>query len=447
MNGTRIILFIIIGITVVFLVLLSFSITQFISKPVQKLTKEVVKIGEGDFTYRVPIRSRDEIGVLAKTFNDMADNLYNYSQAKSEFLSRMSHEMRTPMNAIMGMTALAKAEGDFGCVKEHIQKVDTASRNLLRLINAVLDVADIENKKLNLGRSDFSLPAMAQETCKQISSNINQKNQSLSVDIDNSVPQTVFGDEKRLSQAIANLLSNASKFTSESGVIQLKISASEIKEETLMLQIEVIDNGIGIDAEKQKKLFTSFEQVDGGIDRKFGGVGSGLFITKHIVEMMDGKIWLESEPGKGSKFAFTVNLGISKPAAPDKASKNYKDKNALIADDVEINREIIMAALEDTQIGIECAVNGREALNMFAAAPEKFDIIFMDINMPEMDGVEATRNIRSLKTPNGKMIPIIAVTANVQPADIAGYVEAGMNDHIGKPVDFDVLINTLNKWV
>jgi len=207
----------------------------------------------------------------------------------------------------------------------------------------------------------------------------------------------------------------------------------------------VIDNGIGISDEQSEKLFIPFEQVNGGSDRQFGGAGLGLVISKHIVGLMDGEIKIESEPGKGSKFIFTIKTQMGVPEVKNETPISLEGKTALLAEDVEINREIVMAMLEDTGLTIKCAENGRIALDMFSADPDLFDVILMDINMPEMDGVEATKHIRELDIDKAKSIPIIAMTANVLMSEVEAYLRIGVTDHVGKPVDFDKLLSKLDK--
>ena len=270
-----------------------------------------------------------------------------------------------------------------------------------------------------------------------------EKNQSFTIDIDPSIPEILICDEKRIAQVIGILLSNAGKFTGDRGSIQFKAFVLNMEKDVLAIQIEVADNGIGISKEQQKNLFAAFEQVDGGIDRKYGGAGSGLYISKNIAEIMGGGIWMESEPDKGSKFAFTFKTQIKAPDTKAAAPVSFHGKTALLAEDVDVNRDIVMAMLKDTRLNFVCAANGREAVEIFASDPAKFDVIFMDINMPGMDGVEATRRIRSLGTPEGDKVPIIAMTANVLPDEVRNYLNAGMNAHIGKPIDFDQFLRMI----
>ena len=369
------------------------------------------------------------------------------SRARSEFLSRMSHEMRTPMNAIMGMTALAKNTVNTEKRDDMLNKINTASSQLLDLIDNVLDMSDIEDNRLRLSYAEFSFAVMIRDILNKANPDIKKKQQALTTDIDPSIPDTLVSDEKRLTQVILSLLSNAIKFTPEQGFIQINAFVRGMEEETLTMQVEIIDTGIGMSGEQQERLFIPFEQVDGGIDRKFGGTGLGLAISRHIVELMDGEIWVESTTGKGSTVSFTIKAQVKAPEAQDAGQVSLDGKTVLLVEDVEINREIVMAILEDTGLVIECAENGQEALDMFSSDPDLYDIILMDINMPVMDGLEATRRIRALGTPEGTGVPIVAMTANVLISEVESYISEGMTDHIGKPVDFDKLLSKLHYYL
>ena len=367
------------------------------------------------------------------------------SRAKSEFLSRMSHEMRTPINAIMGMTSLARSANDHREKDEYLKKAGDASNHLLRLIDDVIDIYDIGENKFKLDSTEFDFAVMARKLLNEIDPVIKEKQQVFSIDLDPSIPEILIGDGKRLIQVIGKLLSNACKFTQEKGLIQLKAFILNRDNDIATMQVEIVDNGIGVSKEQMEILFVPFEQADGGVDRKFGGVGLGLTISKHIIEKMGGRIWVESEPGKGSKFAFTVTLQVKNSYEEDSGLISLKGRTMLLVEDVEINREIVIAMMESTGMQIECAVNGREAVEVFSSSPGKFDVIVMDINMPEMDGIEATRRIRAMAAPEGARVPIIAMTANVLADEVEKYLAAGMNSHIGKPVDFVKFMGMLEK--
>jgi CheY-like chemotaxis protein/two-component sensor histidine kinase len=453
----------------------------------------------------------------------------------------------------------------------------------------VLDISKIEANKLELSPIEFNIERMLQRIVSIIHFRMDERHQQFAVKVGRNLPRFVFGDDHRLSQVIMNLLSNAVKFSPENGEIGLDVTMLGEQDGICEIRIEVSDNGIGISPEQQTKLFGAFQQADSGITREYGGTGLGLSISKHIVELMGGKIWIESEPGEGSRFIFTVKLergkkNISSMLAPGIKLENmrvlvvddekdvcdyFKDlfgqlglncstavdgfqayhdieeqgsydiyfvdwrmpgmdgieltrkikahdkdrpsvvvmissadwavikdtaldagvskyllkplfssaiidcineclgldgatgdegtgvdsygrfagKKLLVAEDVEINREILISLLEDTGISIDCAENGVEAVEMIAEAPDKYDVVLMDVQMPKMDGLEATRLIRTLTTRRLKNLPIIAMTAHVFKSDIEECLKAGMDDHIGKPIDIDDVMKKMNKYL
>jgi len=518
------------------------------------------------------------------------------SKAKGEFLSNMSHEMRTPMNAIIGMTTIGKNAKDIEHKDYALGKIEDASTHLLGVINDVLDMSKIEANKMELSPTEFYFEKMLQKVSTVINFRMDEKKQKYSVHVDKDIPKTMIADDQRLAQVITNLLSNAVKFTPEEGSITLDTHFLGEENGLCTIQISVKDSGIGISREQQKRLFSSFQQAESSTTRKFGGTGLGLAISKSIVEMMGGKIWIESEPGKGAAFIFTIQVkrgtinekqrllssdvnwdnisvivvdddpeilsyfkeiaqgfSISCDAAisgnealslmekkgsfniyfidwkmPDmdgiqlareiktrkaensvivlissedwsaietEAKKAGVDKfmskplfastiaeiineclgidedqskekqtdingifaghRVLLVEDMEINREVVMALLEPTQLNIDCAENGVEAVRIYKDEPDKYALIFMDIQMPEMDGYEATRRIRvieaelSEKKQSGrtKGVPIIAMTANVFREDIEKCLDAGMDDHVGKPIDFEEVMGKLRKYL
>jgi signal transduction histidine kinase/CheY-like chemotaxis protein len=531
------------------------------------------------------------------------------SKAKSDFLANMSHEMRTPMNAIIGMTAIAKNSKDIEKKEYCLGKIENASTHLLGVINDILDMSKIEANRFELSPVDFNFEKTLQKVVNVINFKVDEKKQVFSIHIDRHIPHTFSGDEQRLAQVIANLLSNAVKFTPEGGSIRLDAVLLEKEDGLCTLEITVTDSGIGISEEQQAKLFASFVQADSSTSRKFGGTGLGLAISKRIVEMMGGEVRLESRLGKGSSFTFTVKLrerpdlgeearipvdwsavrvlavdddpdirdyfsdiasrlgfrcetagsgnealeliqqngaydiyfvdwkmpgldGIElsrmitanasgdassdvssdasgdassdvssaqgrpviimisstdwnnieadakqagvvnflpKPlfpsgiadcisrclgvaeqvsaAAPQTAIMRFEGKRILLAEDVDINREIVITLLEPTGVAVVCAENGAEAVRLFTEAPESYDMIFMDVQMPEMDGYEATRHIRSSGTTNAASIPIIAMTANVFKEDIERCLEAGMNSHVGKPLDLEEVLEKMRQYL
>ena len=385
--------------------------------------------------------------------------LVSASRAKSSFLSNMSHEMRTPLNAITGMTVIGRKAKDIERKDYALDRISDASTHLLGVINDVLDMSKIEANMLELSPVEFNFEKMLQKVVAVVNLRVNEKRQTLTVRLDNAIPRTVVADDQRLTQVAVNLLSNAVKFTPEEGLITLNASLVGEENGVCSIQVTVSDTGIGISEEQQKKLFCSFQQAESNTTRKYGGTGLGLAISKSIVEMMGGKIGVKSEPGKGSVFTFTVQAPKGsyievKPDAVDAADKTEADisgifagHTVLLAEDVNFNREIVIAFLEPTRLSIDCAENGAEAVRMFSEAPGKYDLIFMDVQMPEMDGYEATRRIRALDTPKALTIPIVAMTANVFREDIDRCLEAGMNSHVGKPLDFNEILEKLNEYL
>lgn len=378
------------------------------------------------------------------------------SRSKTEFLSRMSHEMRTPMNAIIGMTRIALDADDCGKAKQAVEKINSASKHLLGVINDILDMSKIEAGKLDIHVEETTLQEILDQVKTVIQYKVEERQQHFTVECIEPMPPSVFVDKQRLAQIIANLLGNAVKFTPEGGHVGLCVSCQEEKEGHL-LTVTVTDDGIGISKEQQTRLFRAFEQADGSISRKYGGSGLGLAITKQIVELMGGKVWLRSELGKGSIFTFSIPVKVGQGSAAESAEVAsegaeteegmFLGKRILVAEDVDINREILTELLAHTGVQIACAVDGAQAVEMFAAYPE-YDLIFMDIHMPQVDGYEATRRIRSLEgIPAAATIPIIAMTADVFKEDIDQCLAAGMNDHVGKPLDIDVVLRKMKQYM
>jgi CheY-like chemotaxis protein len=499
----------------------------------------------------------------------------------------MSHEIRTPMNAIIGMTAVAKLSPDLERKEYCLDKIEDASTHLLGIINDVLDMSKIEADKFELSHVDFNFEKALLKIVNVINFRMNEKRLDFSVYIDRNIPRILYGDDQRLAQVITNLLSNAVKFTPEQGSVRLDTKLENEEDGLCTILVRVADSGIGITGEQQARLFSSFEQADSSTSRKFGGTGLGLAISRRIVEMMNGAIWVESEPGKGSVFTFRVkikrghqtqdgllgpgvNLGNLRILAVDDAedireyfreiaeemkcflqaaadgeealalidkngfydiyfvdwkmpgmdgielSRRIKEKDAksvvvlisaeqlaavegeakaagvdkflpkplfpstivdcvsqclgqdnlvvearqgprladnfggaciLLAEDVEVNREIVLSLLEPASLVIDCAENGVQAVELFKREPERYGLIFMDVQMPEMDGYEATRCIRESEAPNAKTIPIIAMTANVFREDIEKCLVEGMNDHVGKPLDLEEMLSVLRKYL
>ncbi|MDR2716954.1 MAG: response regulator [Treponema sp.] len=382
----------------------------------------------------------------------------NASRAKGDFLSRMSHEIRSPLNAIIGMINIAAGANDIQKIKYCLEKADSASRHLMGIINDILDMSKIEANRLELSNSEFNFEKMLTGIINVMSVRAGEKHQDIVVNVNENIPPFIISDELRLSQVITNLLTNAVKFTPENGKITLSAEKLDDSGDEITIRIEVADSGIGISPEQQTQLFTPYQQANSAISKDFGGTGLGLAISKRIVEFMQGAIWIESELNKGSKFIFTIkakkganNAGEVSPNGSPAGSKgtglNFKGYTILAAEDVEINREILSALLEETGISIDFAENGKAAVSLFTENPDKYNLILMDVHMPEMDGYEATRAIRAFEMTQAKDIHIIAMTADVFREDIEKCLSAGMNDHIGKPVSPDDLYEKLKKYL
>jgi len=417
-------------------------------------------------TSKVPmIQNGQTIGVMVISHNiterkEMEEQALSASRAKSAFLANMSHEIRTPMNAIIGMTAIGKSSAELDRKDYCFTKIENASSHLLGVINDILDMSKIEVNKFELSPVEFSFEKMIQRVINVVSFSMDEKKQKFTVNIDKEIPKTMIGDDQRLAQVITNLLVNAVKFTPERGSIGLSARSLGEKDDHCTIEISVSDTGIGISPEQQKNLFNSFQQAEISTSRRFGGTGLGLAISKNIVEMMGGAIWVQSEIGKGAVFTCTVQAKKSAHAedAADVSDTDNKPKELvidglfngrriLLVEDVEINREIVMALFEPTKLEIDCAENGAEAVRKFNEAPDRYELIFMDIQMPEMDGYEATRRIRAIDNPKAKTVPIIAMTANVFREDIEKCLNAGMNDHVGKPIDFEEVTEKLKNYL
>ncbi|MDR0821635.1 MAG: response regulator [Oscillospiraceae bacterium] len=378
--------------------------------------------------------------------------------AKSVFLSRMSHEIRTPLNAVIGMTAIGLNAAEDERKDYAFDKIKEASNHLLGVVNDILDISKIEADKLELSETEFDLEAVKNRLINMFAFRAESESLDFTCSLDDRVENYFLGDEQRFTQVIVNLVSNAVKFTPKNGSISLDIKLVKEFDGKALIESRITDSGIGIEPSKMLNIFNAFEQADNSVARKYGGTGLGLAISKRIALLMDGDVTVTSEEGKGSVFTFTATLGVGKRIASadaDNADNEAADivqdeflgKAVLIAEDVEINQIVVQALLEDTGVAIDFADNGKVAAEKFARNTELYDMIFMDVHMPEVDGFEATRRIRALPEPRAKTVPIVAMTADVFREDIEKCLESGMNSHVGKPLDLPVVIKIMRRYL
>ncbi|MDR2590092.1 MAG: response regulator [Oscillospiraceae bacterium] len=407
-------------------------------------------------------------GVLAEIIdtrmNTILASLNKANKVKSEFLANMSHELRTPLNAIVGMTNIGRKAKVINDKNNAFERISEASAHLVSIMSDILDMTKLESKQFELVPTAFDFSKMVESIFVIVQHQADDKKQTVTVNVDKTLPQFVIGDSQKIAQIMKNLLNNSVKYTPEGGKIALDITLENENDKIITLNIIVSDNGIGISDEHQAKLFEAFEQAENSATREYGGTGLGLAIVKHIVDLMGGNISLESEISKGSRFTITIPVERYDEGCDDDSLKDniteddiysddyvddFSSKWLLVVEDVDINREIVIALLEPTKIKIDCAENGQEAVDKFMFSPEKYDIVFMDLQMPVMGGLEATREIRKMEKEKRKRshLPIVAMTANVFQDDVDACLEAGMDDHLGKPLDLSIVFKVLRRYL
>ena len=383
------------------------------------------------------------------------------SQAKDQFLAHMSHEIRTPMNAIIGLTQQAlMLPGLPAKARDYLNRVTNSSHFLMRIIDDILDYSKIEAGKLELESIEFSLRQLFKDLADLFMAKASEKKVQLLMDIADEAPTILIGDSLRLEQIMMNLIANAVKFT-DAGNVHVMVSADEKQADSVTLTFSVTDTGIGMSAEHLGKLFQPFVQMDNSTSRKYGGTGLGLSISKYLVDQMGGTILVESEAGKGSKFAFTLNFGyrdateidsgiaiannesIMSPSQFALVREKIGGSRILLVEDNFINQQVAEEILGNVGMLVDVAVNGQEAIDKVKQTD--YDLVLMDIQMPIMDGLEATKHIRQL--PKCRELPVIAVTAHAMEGDKQLCIAAGMNDHVPKPIDKKQLFDAMIKWI
>ena len=465
-----------IGVAAIFLMLLayvSFGAYYSVIESVRRLSVGAATIAGGNLAARIHLEGRDELALVGDGFNAMAAALDEQlhkaqlaaeslnealaaaklaDQTKDEFLANMSHELRTPLNAVIGMAGLAQEMSTDPRQRDYLEKITTSGKHLNRIINDLLDLSKIAAGHMEFETIAFSVRALVQRCSSVMAHRAEEKGLELRVTIDDAVPDVLLGDPLRIEQILLNLLGNAIKFTS-TGHVEIRIGVHAREQGRICLDFAVEDSGVGMRPEELERLFKPFSQADATVSRKFGGTGLGLAISKRLAEMMSGEISVSSVEGTGTTFRLRLWLAQDDeralmPAVVDAEAlpARYQNARVVVAEDQPLNREIVEALLAAVGVVPRMAENGQEALDILReSGAEAFDLVLMDVQMPVMDGLTATRELRKL--PGFGKLPIIAMTAHTMAHEKEIAAEAGVNDHIGKPFDNASFYRTLARWI
>ncbi|TVQ27584.1 MAG: response regulator, partial [Spirochaetaceae bacterium] len=461
--------------------ILGMLMAQRVVKPVTDLSDHVRR-ALGGFQEAIPPSRHEELEPLVDAFNKAwSQNLAfqrslveekrkaeQANTAKSQFLANMSHEIRTPLNGILGISYLARSGGERRGMEQACERIERSAQNLLTIVNDILDYSKLEAGAMQTETSAFFLPEIIERTRLAVQHLADEKQLDFNMSIAPEVPAYLAGDSFRLGQILMNLVGNAVKFT-ESGMVSVSvlIAGQQTGDAQMHLLFCVRDTGIGIDPSQQEKLFTAFTQADGSTSRKYGGTGLGLAITRQITTLLGGEIWLESSPGEGSQFFVRLPFGIPDPeeiaalesetagdaGAHDSATGiDFTGRSFLVVEDNAINQEIARELLVRKGASVAVAANGAVALDMLETAAihragGSYDTVLMDVQMPVMDGYEATRAIRRMKDPRLRAIPVIGMTAHAMTGDRETCLEAGMNDYIAKPFFPEAFYEVVSRWI